>query len=111
MVDLFNEDNYNALQPWNNTFWFCDCDETANVDNAVSGFIGMSQMDCDANADLQYGCTEIGGTNTEVCHLARRKRSTDRFKSRATRTTFMSPVKVCMKHKSNNILYAREVNL
>lgn len=61
----------------------------------MSIYFNIWQIECDANADLQYSCIEGGGTSTEVCHLARQKRSADRFKSRATRKSTMNPVLVC----------------
>lgn len=90
--DLFNEDNYIYLNAWNQTFWFCACNYIANV-NQLSNPINLDQTktDCDMNPITKKECIDDTDDKIEVCHLARRKRSTDRHKTLATRKYIMEP--------------------
>ena len=76
-VNLFEKDDYELLQPWKNDFLFCECFQQNNQ--------LVDEIQCSPREQLL--CTEQSLTkdNTVRCELARKKRSTDRHKSQATR--------------------------
>jgi len=83
--DLFNESNYITLDSWGRPFWFCTCNVTENNNFAARNQIDKTKVDCDPNPTIHKVCFDDSKNKKEVCHLARRKRSTDRHKTIMTR--------------------------
>jgi len=86
-VNLFNEDSYKYLNRWNASQWFCDCNYNASVFAWLNNNASLTQADCNANPTTAKVCNRTQDSGiAEVCHLARKKRSTDRHTHHATRT-------------------------
>jgi len=88
--NLFEERSHAFLTRWSQELKFCRCNTQINAPLAMSGRLNETNMDCEANPDIQKVCTEVNNKDFLHCSLAkRRRRSADRHEVHHTQRSLM----------------------